>query len=93
MQMRRKTGFHFFVFFPQLGFPKGESLIDITVKFLFFFFPKIGQKGSLLTCRSISYHFIIFRGQLEDTSQLGIHEIIRFCIFPLVEMRKGHVIH
>lgn len=40
-----------------------------------------------------SYHFIVFRRQLEDTSQLGIHEIIGFCIFPLVEMKNGHVIH
>lgn len=44
-------------------------------------------------CCSASYHFIVFRGQLEDTSQLGIHEIIGFCIFPLVEMKNGHVIH
>lgn len=44
-------------------------------------------------CSSASYHFIIFRRQLEDTSQLGIHEIIGFCIFPLVEMKNGHVIH
>lgn len=40
-----------------------------------------------------SYHFIVFRGQLEDTSQLGIHEIIGFRIFPLVGMKNGHVIH
>lgn len=43
-------------------------------------------------CCSASYHFIVFRGKLEDTSQLGIHEIIGFCIFPLVEMKNGHVI-
>lgn len=40
-----------------------------------------------------SYQFIVFRRQLEDTSQFGIHEIIGFCIFPLVEMKNGHVIH
>lgn len=44
-------------------------------------------------CSSASYHFIVFRRQFEDTSQLGIHEIIGFCIFPLVEMKNGHVIH
>lgn len=36
---------------------------------------------------SESYHFIIFRGQLEDTPQLAIHKIIRLCFFPLVEKR------
>lgn len=35
-----------------------------------------------------THHFIIFRGQLKDTSQLGIHEIIRLCIFPLVKKEK-----
>lgn len=41
----------------------------------------------------MSYHFIVFRRHVEDTSQLGIHEIIGFCLFPLVEMKNGHVIH
>ena len=35
-----------------------------------------------------SYHFIVFRRQFKDTSQLGIHEVIGFCIFPL-EMKKA----
>lgn len=47
--------------------------------------PTIDQEQ---VCNRESYHFIIFRGQLEDTSQLGIHEIIRLCIFPLMKEEK-----
>lgn len=42
-------------------------------------------------CEVASYHFIVFRGQLEDASQLGIHEIIGLGIFPLAGVKNCHV--
>lgn len=43
-------------------------------------------------CEVASYHFIVFRGQLEDASQLGIHEIIGLGIFPLAGVKNDRVI-
>jgi len=35
--------------------------------------------------KRLAYHFVVFRRQLKDASQLGIHEVIGLRIFPLVE--------
>lgn len=54
------------------------------------------HKLDLVMRSDASYHSIVFRRHLKDTSQLGIHELIGFCIFPLVEIKKNkkrHVIH
>lgn len=58
--------------------------------FIHSFFPLIQSLKDriIISVNSESYHFIIFRGQLKDTSQLAIHKIIRLRIFPLVEKEK-----